>query len=196
MKLDKRRIKHFTSPLVSFTGDRIIPRGIVTLIMIASTYQALITKEIDFLIVGCPSTYNIILGRPALNRLRAATPKYYLKVINEPEPIFEPSETPQEVEVTLGDSSKVLKIGLAFPTLKKEKMISLLRANQDVFTWKHEDMLGIDRKIIQHRPNVNLECKPVQQKQRIFTLEHNKAVTEEVEKLLEAGFIREVFYLD
>ena len=30
----------------------------------------------------------------------------------------------------------------------------------------------------------------------MFAPEHNKAVTKEVEKLLEAGFIREVFYLD
>ena len=55
-------------------------------------------------------------------------------------------------------------------------------------------MPRIDRKIIQHRLNVNLECKLVQQKRRIFASEHNKAVVEEVEKLLEADFIREVFY--
>ena len=55
-------------------------------------------------------------------------------------------------------------------------------------------MPRIDRKIIQHCLNVNLECKPIQQKQRIFAPEPNKAVTEEVEKLLEADFISEVFY--
>ena len=55
-------------------------------------------------------------------------------------------------------------------------------------------MLGIDRKIIQHHFNVNPECKLVQQKRRIFAPEHNKSVTKEVEKLLEADFIREVFY--
>ena len=55
---------------------------------------------------------------------------------------------PQEVEVVLGDSLKVLKIGSALPTLEKKKMISLLRANQDVFAWKHENMPEIDRKII------------------------------------------------
>ena len=80
MKLDKKRIRPFTSPLVNFTGDRIVPRGIVTLIVIAGTYPAQVTKEVDFLIVDCPSTYNIILGRPALNRLRIATSTYYLKV--------------------------------------------------------------------------------------------------------------------
>ena len=80
MKLDKKRIRPFTSPLVSFTRDRIAPRGIVTLTMIIGTYPAQVTKEIDFLIVDCPSTYNIILGRPALNRLRVVTSTYHLKV--------------------------------------------------------------------------------------------------------------------
>ena len=70
-------------------------------------------------------------------------------VINEPEPIPEPLETPQEVEIVLGDSTKVLKIGTTLPASEKEKIISFLKVNQDVFTWKHEDMPGIDRKIIQ-----------------------------------------------
>ena len=43
-----------------------------------------------------------------------------------------------------------MKIGTVLPTSEKEKMISFLRANQDVFSWKHEDMPRIDRKIIQH----------------------------------------------
>ena len=67
-------------PLVSFTGDRIVPRDIVTLTIIIGTYPAQVTKEIDFLIVDCLSTYNIILGRPTLHRLKAATSTYYLKV--------------------------------------------------------------------------------------------------------------------
>ena len=81
-------------------------------------------------------------------------------VINEPEPIPELPKTPQEVEIVPGDSTKVLKIGTTLPNFEKEKMISFLRANQDVFAWKHKDMLGIDKKIIQHRLNVNPKCKP------------------------------------
>ena len=57
-------------------------------------------------------------------------------------------------------------------------------------------MPGIDRKIIQYRLNINPKCKLVKQKRRIFALQHNKVVTEKVEKLLEVDFIREVFYLD
>ena len=57
---------------------------------------------------------------------------------------------------------KVLKIETTLLASEKEKIISFLRANQDVFSWKHEDMPRIDRKIIQHHLNVNPECKPVQ----------------------------------
>ena len=69
-------------------------------------------------------------------------------MINEPEPIPEPSETPQEVEIVPGDWSKVLKIRTTHLTSEKEKMISFLRINQDFFTWKHADMPEINRKII------------------------------------------------
>ena len=129
MKLNKERLRTFTSSLVSFTGDRVIPKGIVKLTIIAGTYPAQISKEIDFFMVDCPSTYNIILGQPTLNKLKAATSTYYLKVkfptahgigeikgdqflarecyqavlasgenhtwmIDEPEPVPEPSKVP------------------------------------------------------------------------------------------------------
>ena len=93
-----------------------------------------------------------------------ASGENHTRVINKPEPIPKPPETPQVVKIIPGDSTKVLKIGLALPTLKKEKMVSFLRVNQDVFAWKHKDMLKIDKKIIQHRLNVNPKCNPVQQK--------------------------------
>ena len=59
--------------------------------------------------------------------------KNHTCLINELEPILELSETPQELEIVPGDSTKVLKIGTTFLTLEKEKMISFLRANQDFF---------------------------------------------------------------
>ena len=55
-------------------------------------------------------------------------------------------------------------------------------------------MLGIDNEVIEHKLNVDPTKKPVQQKRQDFALEWNKVVMEEVEKLLTARFIREVYY--
>ena len=77
-----------------------------------------------------------------------------------------------------------MKIGSVLSTSEKTRITTFLRDNQVGFTWKHKDMPGIDREVIQHRLNINPECKPMQQRQRIFAPECNKAVTEEVEKLL------------
>ena len=63
-----------------------------------------------------------------------------------------------------------------------------------MFAWSHEDVLGIPVNIIQHRLNVDPEKKPVQQRRRVFAPEWNKAVMDEVNKLLTANFIREVHY--
>ena len=80
MKLSKERIRPFISPLVSFTRDKVIPKGVVKLTIIVGTYPMQVFKEIDFLMVDFPSTYNVILGRPTLNKLKAATLTYYIKV--------------------------------------------------------------------------------------------------------------------
>ena len=57
-------------------------------------------------------------------------------------------------------------------------------------------MSGIAPKVIQHKLNVNPERKPVQQRRRVFAPERDQAVTDEVTKLLTAGFILEVYYLE
>ena len=80
LKLDPKRLRPFDSPLVSFSGDRVYPKGIVTLTVTLGTYPAQLTRQLDFLFVDCPSSYNVIIGRPTLNKWKAATSTYYLKV--------------------------------------------------------------------------------------------------------------------
>ena len=55
-------------------------------------------------------------------------------------------------------------------------------------------MGGIDPIVITHRLNVSPSFKPVRQKRRSFAPERQKAINEEVGKLLQAGAIREVEY--
>ena len=80
LKLDPRRLRSFDSPLVSFSRDTVYPRGIMTLTVTVGTYLVQLTCQLDFLVVDCPSSYNVIIGRPTLNKWKAATSSYCLKV--------------------------------------------------------------------------------------------------------------------
>ena len=80
LKLDPRRLRPFDSPLVSFNGDKVYPKGIVTLTVTIGTYLRQLTRQLDFLVVDYPSSYNVIIKRPTLNRWKAATSTYCLKV--------------------------------------------------------------------------------------------------------------------
>ena len=76
----------------------------------------------------------------------------------------------------------------------KGPLTHFLRENKDVFAWKQAYMGGIDPTIITHRLNVGPSFKPVKQKRRSFAPERQKAINEEVSKLLHAVAIREVEY--
>ena len=80
LRVDPKKIRPFNSPLVSFSGDKIYPKGIVTLCVTVGTHPEQVTIQVNFLIIDCPSSYNVILGRPTLNRLKAVTLTYCLKM--------------------------------------------------------------------------------------------------------------------
>ena len=80
MKIEKEKLRPFHSPLVSFFGDKVYPKGIVMLTIVARTFPNQVKKDIDFLVVDCPSSYNVIIERPMLNKFKASTSTYYLKM--------------------------------------------------------------------------------------------------------------------
>ena len=161
------------------------------------------TRQLDFLVVDCPSSYNVIIGRPILNRWKAATSTYCLKVkfpidngvsevkgnqilarecyqavlamrenhtwmIAEEENKVEALETVALVE---NGTTKMTRIRTTLSPKMRTRLIEFLKENLDVFAWSHEDMPSISPKIIQHKLNVNLERKPIQQRRRAFTPE-------------------------
>ena len=89
---------------------------------------------------------------------------------------------------------RTTKIGTLASWPVRQTLTTFLRDNQDVFAWSHEDMPGIDPSVMVHKLNVSLSFPPIRQKKRVFAQERDKAIAEEVRKLLEAGFIREVYY--
>ena len=57
-------------------------------------------------------------------------------------------------------------------------------------------MPGIDPSVMVHRLNVSPAFLPIRQKKRVFAPERDRAIAEEVRKLQEVSFIREVYYPD
>ena len=105
-----------------------------------------------------------------------------------------PMDEAKNVVLIEGDLSKTTKVGKELQQTLKDELVRYLKKNLDVFAWSHEDMPKIDRWLIKHGLNVSPTKKPVQQKRQVFGLERNKVIMEEAEKLLIAGFIREVYY--
>ncbi|XP_058202626.1 uncharacterized protein LOC131317062 [Rhododendron vialii] len=94
--------------------------------------------------------------------------------------------------VVTGSVASNLDVGL--PQAESEETLQFLKSNIEVFAWTPYDMPGIDPKLIQHSLNVSKSARPVIQKPRRSATIHAEAVNEEVDKLLEAGAIKEVQY--
>ncbi|KAL2248293.1 UNVERIFIED_CONTAM: Retrovirus-related Pol polyprotein from transposon opus [Sesamum indicum] len=75
-------------------------------------------------------------------------------------------------------------------------MVSLLRKNADVFAWSLSDFVGVAPEVIVHRLNVDPTMRPVQQKKINFSTEKNQVIKDEVERLLNVGYITEAQYTD
>ena len=107
----------------------------------------------------------------------------------------EVSTRPAPEPVQLDDQPKLL-VYIRSKLAKdiRSLLIHFLKKNTEVFSWKQEDMGEINLAVITYRLNINPSFKPVKRKRRSFALERQKAINEEVGKLLQEDAIREVEY--
>ncbi|GKF91271.1 hypothetical protein Tco_0274972, partial [Tanacetum coccineum] len=136
----------------------------------------------NFMVVRLQSPYNRIIGWPGVRRIQAVSStahgilKFLVVAIH-----------PEYLEYTIAIDSTLTEEG-------RKELCCLLRRNLDIFAWKPADMTGVPRHIAEHRLNIRKGCLPVRQKKRGQTPERNKAIYEEVEKLMDAGIMKEVNY--
>ncbi|KAL5558877.1 hypothetical protein UlMin_035088 [Ulmus minor] len=80
MNLIGAKIKPTTSSLYGFTRDIVSSKGILNLPGELKTSPCQHIQAVNFVFVDCPSPYNVIIGRPTLNKIRAMTSTYHLLV--------------------------------------------------------------------------------------------------------------------
>ena len=180
-----------------------------------SAYNMLLGRPYLNAIRVVPSAYHMVIKFPTENGVgmvrgnqRIARECYsasmkqntvdniYMDELNMRDEVTTQPASSEELEhVQLGDQPKhLVYIGSKLVEDIRSSLIRFLEQNMEVFTWKLEDMGGVDSAVITHRLNVDPSFKPVKQKRRSFAPERQKAINEEVGKLLQEKEIREAEY--
>ncbi|GJX43376.1 hypothetical protein Tco_0260052 [Tanacetum coccineum] len=138
------------------------------------------------MVVRSPSPYKEIIGRPRVRRIQAvpSTAHRMLKFLVTGGTVAIHPEYPKQA----------ISIGSTLTEEGRKELCGLLRRNLDIFAWKPADMTRVPRHIAEHKLNIHEGCLPVRQKKRGKAPERNKAIYEEVEKLVDAGIMKEVHY--
>ena len=234
MGIGREKLEPVNIHLRGFSGEKVLPLGSIQLVLTLGEVPCQATTTTRFLIVDAPSAYNMLLGRPSLNAIKAIPSAYqmmikfstksgvgmvrgdqrvarecysasvkqkavdnvYMDELDIRDEVLTRPEPSEELEpVSLDDDPKHLAYnGSKLTEDLKGLLTQFLRQNKDVFAWKQAGMGGIDPTVITHRLNTSPSFKPVKQKRRSFAPERQKAINEEVDKLLQVGAIREVEY--
>jgi len=80
VQLSPDQLRPYTGCLYDFAGDQVEVRGHLELRTTFTDGAASRIENIRYLVVNAPSAYNILLGRPTLNRLKASTRHMKMKL--------------------------------------------------------------------------------------------------------------------
>jgi hypothetical protein len=91
-------------------------------------------------------------------------------------------------------SKQIVMISEDLTSRDKEKLLSYLSRNKDVFAWSALDLVGVSRSIIDHSLGIDPSVHPKKQWLRKISDEKTEAAKAEVHRLLEARFIEPIAY--
>ncbi|GKA50759.1 reverse transcriptase domain-containing protein [Tanacetum coccineum] len=210
-----------TTHLIGFSGETIWPLGQIALLVKIGDETHSTSAWMNFMVIRSPSQHNAIIGRPGIRKIRAVpstahgmlkfpveggtvTLKSSRVIPLECAMISGPSIQPPTAKQVLEEKIKIaihpeypeqtVAIGSTLTEKGRKELCALLKQNLDIFAWKPADMTGVPRNIAEHRLNIREGYSPVRQKKRGQAPERNKAIQEEVEKLVDAGIMKEVHY--
>ncbi|GJS51916.1 reverse transcriptase domain-containing protein [Tanacetum coccineum] len=210
-----------TTHLIGFSGETIWPLGQIALLVKIGDEVHSTSAWMNFMVIRSLSQHNAIIGRLGIRKIRVvpSTAHGMLKFPVEGGTVTLQSSRviPMECAMISGSSippptvnqvleekiniaihpeypEQTVAIGSTLTEKGRKELCSLLKQNLDIFAWKPADMTGVPRNIAEHRLNIREGYSPVRQKKRGQAPERNKVIQEEVEKLVDAGIMKEVHY--
>ncbi|GKA43588.1 hypothetical protein Tco_0736312 [Tanacetum coccineum] len=138
-------------------------------------------ETLNFVIVRSDSPYNFLLGRTTMQNMDIVVSTIH-------------AATKFQTLMAWAWCTQAIAQG--------ESKIELLQANADVFAWTYANITGVPRILVidgkpfgtKHKLNEYKNIEPIKHKQRGLAPEWNAAACKEVDKLTEAGILREVLY--
>jgi hypothetical protein len=109
---------------------------------------------------------------------------------------FTSADELEEVDIGPGDKPRPTFISKKLNPELRETMIVLLKEYADCFAWDYTEMPGLDRSIVEHQLPLKPGFRLFQQRARQMKAEVLEEVKKEVEKMIEAGFIKTCMYAE
>ncbi|GJT56646.1 hypothetical protein Tco_0699712 [Tanacetum coccineum] len=195
-----------TTSLTGFNGETIWPLGQLRLLVTIGDAKHFTKAWMNFMIMRSPSPYNGIIGRPGIREIQAVpstahgmlkcqangrvvtirstilTPNECATIAASPKDSTRKTEVGREnfkvsIHPNFPDQEIALGVTLAIEGLTE--LCALLKRNLDIFAWQPSDMTRVP-----------------QQKKRGEAHFGARAIQAEVQKLVEAGIMCEVYYHD
>ncbi|XP_073057009.1 uncharacterized protein [Primulina eburnea] len=196
MDLQGYHLEAVETVLFGFAGHVVYPEGEIVLSLTLGSQDLKRTVMTSFTVVDSQSSYNIIMGRPTMNELRAVASTYHQKIkfsvgarvgeVRGDQPSFRKCY----VEAVRADQSKTRREG------KKAKVDGVegrvMERGEVHFVAEEEqevELTGISPLIAEHQLNILPGSHPVKQKKRHFGPKKDKVIDEQVKEILKAGHI-------
>ncbi|XP_075515300.1 uncharacterized protein LOC142549939 [Primulina tabacum] len=163
MDLHEYQLEAVETALFGFAGHAVYPEGEITLPLTLGTGDLRKTVMTMFTVVDASSSYNIILGRPAMNEMK----------------VGEVKGDQSSSRRCYGETVRVDQ--------KKARREGEEKECQEEGAKEREELTGISPQVAEHKLNILPGSRPVKQKKRHFGPEKDKVFEEQVGELLKVG---------
>ena len=80
MGIGREKLEPVSTHLRGFSGEKVLPLGEIQLMLTLGDPPCQATTTVRFLIVDSSSPYNVLLGRPSLNAIKAISSAYHMVI--------------------------------------------------------------------------------------------------------------------